>query len=314
MVVDEILGAFETRYFGAGHKNTDYSLIEGIETNNPDSELVVVAQINQSCSWSEKNGEIQKPHLSTIDGLILAVLAAENYLYTRYPEIDIEMLYLSSFEIKAGVVPVDDLRRIPMHIEKAVIQKDSQQFTVFILGMRISFQLKVAKMPAHHKANEEQTQHYMGNHLKNLHHDIQDIEIFNGKEIMCEVTRDTSREPDYSGIGSKVANAMSLIEWLIIFSQMSQIVAYNFDDIERKYSDTFWMRLAKAEMDEPIQYSDEQLLVSGGISKTQVISMNGENWRTFNMAGETADSNVRFTGKLAHKVPNKENSRSEVYE
>lgn len=84
MVVDEILGAFETRYFGAGHKNTEYSLIEGLESSNSSSDLVVVAKIDQSCSWSEKNGESQKPHLSTIDGLILAILAAENYLYKHH--------------------------------------------------------------------------------------------------------------------------------------------------------------------------------------------------------------------------------------
>ncbi|MFD1901177.1 AvrD family protein [Enterococcus termitis] len=305
--------AFETRYFGAGHKNTEYSLVEGVETNGSGSELVVVAQINQSCSWSVKDGESQKPHLSTVDGLILAVLAAESYLCKYHPEINLEDLYLSSFEIKAGVVPVEDLRRIPMNIEKVIIHEESQRFTVFILGMRISVELRAIKVAAAHKHNKEQAVNYMADHLKHVRHDIQNIDIYNGKEMMCEVTRATSCKLAYSGIGSKVSKAMSLIEWLIIFSQMSQIVAYNFDDIERKYSDTFWMRLAKAEMDEPMSYSAEQILVSGGINKTQIISMNNENWRTFNMAGETADSNVRFTGKLAHKVPNKETGGSEAH-
>ncbi|WP_207694326.1 hypothetical protein DOK67_0000909 [Enterococcus sp. DIV0212c] len=314
MVVDEILGKFETRYFGLGHKNTEYSLLDGVEENTASSELVLVAKINQSCSWSEKDGKSLKPHLSTVDGLILAVLVAEDYLCRYNPEICLENLYLASFEIKAGVVPVEDLGRIPMVLEKAIIQKDNQKFTVFILGMRISLQLKSIDTTAENKNCREQVTHYMSNHLKNLRHDIQNIEIFNGKEMMCEVTRSAQCELVYSGIGSKVSQAMSLIEWLIIFSQMSQVIAYNFDDIERKYSDTFWMRLAKAEMDEPYQYNPKKVLVSGGINRTQIISMNNESWRTFNMAGETADSKVKFSGKLAHKVPEKVNNGSEENE
>lgn len=312
MVVDEILGKFETRYFGLGHKNTEYSLLDGVEENAFSSEIVFVAKINQSCGWSEKNGESLKPHLSTVDGLILAVLVAEGYLCRYNPDICLDTLYLASFEIKAGVVPVEDLRRIPMILEKRIIQKNKQKFTVFILGMRITLQLKKCNSTTiQNKNSKEQVAHYMSNHLKHLRHDIQNIEIFNGKEMMCEVTRSMQSEVIYSGIGSKVAQAMSLIEWLIIFSQMSQVVAYNFDDIERKYSDTFWMRSAKAEMDEPYQYNPEKVLVSGGINRTQVISMNNESWRTFNMAGETADSKVRFSGKLAHKVPEKVSSGSE---
>lgn len=46
MVVDEILGKFETRYFGLGHKNTEYSLLDGVEENAFSSEIVFVAKIN----------------------------------------------------------------------------------------------------------------------------------------------------------------------------------------------------------------------------------------------------------------------------
>jgi len=173
--------------------------------------------------------------------------------------------------------------------------------------MKIKIILKYGHLFKHKMKHSTTKINYMKNHLKNCRHDITEVEFLNGMEMLSEVNRIKNDVPSYFGVNSEVSQTISLLEWLIIFSQMSQVLAYNFDDIERKYSDTFWMREVKAALDEPYEYTSNSISVSGGINKTKIISMKDEAWRTFDMAGETFDGILKITAKIAHKIPkNKE--------
>lgn len=43
--------------------------------------------------------------------------------------------------------------------------------------------------------------------------------------------------------------------------------------------------------------------VSGRVIKKNLLHMRSDNWRIFEMAGSSADGNVRFQGKIAHILP-----------
>lgn len=68
--VDALLGDHRQRYFGDGHKRTLYGVSE-INHN-------LFGSISHSGTWSSKSQQEVQPHLSTLDGVILACLLAEN--------------------------------------------------------------------------------------------------------------------------------------------------------------------------------------------------------------------------------------------
>jgi len=106
MNIDDYLGDFNSRYFGIGHKETEYRLEYSKEDN-----IEYNFSLKQNGIWSKKRGQTQKAHLSTIDGLILANLATQEYLQNEL-KVNIENIYLAKFEIRAGNSPIENLNKV----------------------------------------------------------------------------------------------------------------------------------------------------------------------------------------------------------
>lgn len=303
MFADDILGDYETRYFGAGHKRTSYKL-----KDFPDSR----AEIHQTDGWSVKDGCQMKPHLSTVDGIILAVMYVEKFMKENNVHILLDNLFLYSFEIKAGVVPVEDLMNISLNMKREEISSKEAYFEVVVEGMIIKLKFKSVEWSSFNnqdciqKVNNDDA-HYFSEHLKNIKHIIGDIS-FGENSIACIMSREEIRNVSYNGIGKLLSNTISILEWLIIFSQMGQLLAYEIDSINRQESETLWMKNVKAEMDLPVTYNNPQF-VSGGIVKSSLLNIKLKKWRIFEMAGSADNGNVRFEGKIAHVLPD---SKKEV--
>lgn len=146
---------------------------------------------------------------------------------------------------------------------------------------------------------------YISNHLKFLKHDIHNINQLGSTGIVCDITRNIILPTEMNGINSNIQKIPSLIEWLVIFSQMAQVVAYNFDFMERSESQTLWMKYVKAEMkDFPVtSLHDRQFMAWGEIDQAKLLKIKNQSWRTFNLFGEVFDHNVTFIGKIAHQLP-----------
>jgi len=106
--IDELLGDFRKRYFGDGHRRTVYDLIK---CKNGDSHIWSgIGVVEQKGDWSLKSSQINRQHLSTIDGVILSSYALEHYL-AEHTQIKVENLMLQSFDIKAGSEPVENVNK-----------------------------------------------------------------------------------------------------------------------------------------------------------------------------------------------------------
>lgn len=298
MFADDILGDYETRYFGAGHKRTSYKL----KGNYPDC----IAEVYQTDSWSVKDGYQMKPHLSTIDGIILAVMYVEKYMKENEVVILPDSLFLYAFEIKSGVMPVGDLVNISLNMKKEEVLEEEAYFEVVVEGMAAKLKFKSAKRNFFNNVSYiqemDEDAHYFSEHLKNVKHNIGDIS-FGENSIACVVSREEMKRVSYNGIGNLLANTISILEWLIIFSQMGQLLAYEIDSINRQESETLWMKNVKAEIDLSVTYN-KPLFVSGGIVKSSLLNIKSKMWRIFEMAGSADNGNVRFEGKIAHVLPN----------
>lgn len=241
-------------------------------------------------------------HLSTIDGVILSTMFVEDFLFKNYKNIIIENLFMDSFKVKAGCTPIENLNDILIKIKKLTISNNSYSFIVDISNMRIELHFKEIENISIDKRLDNESKNYYSYHLKNVKHDIQNIKYPNNNEICCEVLREKSGNTIFSGIGSGFSNSISLVECLVFFSQMGQLLAYNYDLINREDSETLWMKQVKAKIDIPYKYSGP-ILATGKIVNCKLLKLGTDYWRTFEMDGGTADDYIHFSGKIAHKLP-----------
>lgn len=309
MMIDELLGNYEKRYFGAGHKRTLYYMNRFLQREG--ERTYSSAEIeNSNGTWSEKSGIEQKPHLSTIDGIVLATMFAERYMREYLREIEIEKLFLASFEIKAGVSPIEDLKDIRLSMKVPEVLEHGFAFQVEILGMRIKIKFRKREKGGKKVRKQIGTtgNNYFAEHLKYVKHDIRNI-VFDGDNISCNVVREMDTSVNFSGVESAFADSLSILEWLVIFSQMGQALAYHIDSVDRQVSETLWMKWVKAEMQEPYEYNKE-IFVSGGITKRKWLKMGKETWSLFEMVGSALDGLICFEGKITHKLPQKKEGES----
>ena len=228
--------------------------------------------------------------------------------------LDIENLYLSKFDIKSGTVPIDNLEEIIVKVLKKIITDTTKEIHYTISGLRVILVYKTINklsisdlVSSRDSLNKYFEKSYLTNHLKYVNHDISYINNIGNHGLVCDVSRNDLLLPKMDGINSNIECIPSLLEWLVIFSQMAQILAYQIDYLDRDKSNTLWMKHVQAEMKGPIVNKKEDWSALGEISKTRLIPMRGATWRTFSMYGEVIESNIIFAGKIAHKLPEKLN-------
>ena len=256
--------------------------------------------LNQESCWSKKKNVAITPHLSTLDGVVLAVLIVEKYLEKYEPQTSLPALFIDAFEIKAGATPIEDLNHIPVKLIK--IEKNNANYSakINILGMKINLSLTQYETTDHSDINEADS--YISTHLKNMTHDLTNIDLLSEKYANCDVVREVVDIPTYGGISSRYSSSISILEWLIIVSQFAQVMVYNFDKITRCDSDTLWMRTIKAQIKAPIHYL-EPTMVIGEIVKSTSLKRGDDEWQILEMQGGTIGEDVIFSGNIAHKIP-----------
>lgn len=295
--VDALLGDHRQRYFGDGHKRTLYGISE-IDHN-------LFGSISHSGTWSSKSQQEVQPHLSTLDGVILACLLAEKYLEEIGESPN--HYFLTKFEIKSGMKPIENLNKIPLVLKSTITEDDYTAFNALILDMKVNVTFKKIESPEKVAVTGEILEGFINNHLKNIQHDIYDISFIDTLDtadkcsIFCKADRGETKSADYKGISANFSNCYSLLELLIIFSQMAEMLAYHADNIDRDCSKTLWMKNVTAEVVQPIPVGEIELL--GKIRKNKLIDMKGHNWKIFEMSGADTKNRICISSKIAHQLP-----------
>lgn len=244
--------------------------------------------------------------MSTLDGLILASLLAEKYLESKN-ELP-ENFYLSKFTIKSGMKPIENLNKVPVVLRKVKLDKDSVEFNIFVSDMKVEIEFQ--RFAVFSRNNNEENidkKDYLQNHLKDIHHNIYDVSFLETLDtadkcsIFCKTNKVISKNKEYKGISSNLFKNYSLLELLIIFSQIAEMLAYHVDDIDRECSETLWMKNVSAEISELIPNGELELL--GKITKNKLLDMKGKKWKIFEMSGTDTQSRIKISSKIAHQLP-----------
>lgn len=298
--VDTLLGDHKTRYFGEGHKRTNYCIDDL-------SEDTTYGKIIQSGIWSNKSDKVIQPHLSTLDGIMLSCLIAEKYLKNQNKPF--ESYCLSKFEIKSGMQPIENLNRIPMQLKKVKVDIQSADFEVAILDMKVKISFQQFANNLRYEVKAEDSKQYLPNHLKDIKHSIYDVSFLDTLDtadkcsIFCKANKVMNSEKNYSGISSNFSDSYSILELLIVFSQMAEMLAYHVDDVDRECSETLWMKHVSAELLRPIP--NDEISLFGKITKSKLLDMKGKDWKIFEMSGTDTKNRVRMSSKIAHQLPSR---------
>lgn len=140
MNADDILGNYETRYFGAGHKHTTYAMTD--VKKNTKNNYVAIARIDFNADqWSIKNGVQQVAHVSTIDAITLSCLMIEKVVVP----LNLDNYFIQKFDFKAGSNAIEDLDNIDMklmNLRNLSFDDPTISFKTVLEGMKVSIVLK----------------------------------------------------------------------------------------------------------------------------------------------------------------------------
>lgn len=110
--LDAVLGPSDQRYFGAGYRDVDYNL-SGVMRGNT---LRGAGAVGYPQDWSVgTQGRRRTPHLSSVDAVVLPVLLLEKCV----PSHELDDLFISSIELRAGSRAWEKLDDVPVHAEIA---------------------------------------------------------------------------------------------------------------------------------------------------------------------------------------------------
>lgn len=104
-----------------------------------------------------------------------------------------------------------------------------------------------------------------------------------------------------AGIGGHYQPALSVLDIMIAFAQLNQVLMYHQDGVRRGQTHTLWLRKLVLTADRPDRPVSAPMPLSAETAGSELVDHAGGRWRTFTMTG----SMPGFTGHsmVAHRLP-----------
>ena len=320
-VVDRILGPSELRYFGSGHRNSRYEL-EGIEVGG-DHDLKCRGTVHQLGSWSSKNGEQRARHLSSIDALVLGLMVTESLL--RMGEDvsptghDLDDYQLTGFSLHAGTHPVP-AEGVPLAGKMSTTRDGCLSVSIKCGGIKEKLQFLspisncgVAGEPSH-RGECARAVPFMPNHLQHR------IQVFHrcdladdGKSASMSADLIRTDEVNFTGLGSGHSLSPSLLEYILVWAQLIEIMAYNYDNVSRDKCGNFWMRSVEIGTNGrllPARRTDLDFVAY--FTKSRLLNVAGSSFRVLSMEGNSAEGAISGKASVAHALPSRNSAEGAV--
>ncbi|MEV0092292.1 AvrD family protein [Streptomyces sp. NPDC050738] len=326
--VDDYLGPGETRFFSRGYQRADYT-VYGITAHPAGAEgpaVTAKADIGYPADWSKKTAdEDLRPHLSTVDALVLGVQLAELHLAHAYglDAADRSAMRLRKVVLRAGGAPQEELEGIALSATlKATVAEESARgghrsvYDSTVGGLRVRCEIDhplrtKATAPARYDALTDALgpgePRFYGEGFKLRRHTVEDVRVDMGA-LTAEATArftavsDTAPTEGIEGAGPPV---VSLVDCFVVNLQLAQVLMYELDSLTRESSNTLWMMQTVLEAPE-----DPQPLavpVSGALETATTLTaarklpLRGGIWRTVELHSRMAGIEMRCS--FAHELP-----------
>lgn len=315
--IDDMLGSREKRFFGVGFRKVHHELKE---IRVGERWVEAQASVMYPSDWSKKSeNEELRPHLSSIDALVLSIQLNEIYLIHRFglDEQEREKMWLRRFVMKAGSTPQENLSQFDVRSEHLETKSspDARGGHLSIFEAQIGT-IKV-DCEIEHGLGEENAQsgfyptgdeilgtpdgRYYGNGYRYPIQRIENVAIDIDKQsAKSMVTIEQTDAEQKQGIEGFYRPSVSMIDCMTIIAQLGQALLYQLDNIHRSESNTLWMKKIVMESKRPDQAYDA-FAASTHIIKSKLLKVRGGTWRSSDMFGQCQGIHVHYT--VAHELP-----------
>lgn len=304
------LGPARERYLGHGYRNVRHELNMGACFGNDIGKRPVAnlphASIQYPDNWSVKGDKLLKPHLTTMDGIVIGARLVECLLARRFSAQDVSNSWISSVAVRAGAKPVEDTDSIPVS-HHATDNGGALDVEARIGNMSVSLS---AELPTSSSASvataEEPTLPASG-----LYHEkyksfrfqssVLDLDI-NERRITTEHTMLASPEQRLEGLEGRTCTSLTYMDLMRLSAQAAQILIYAIDDITRTNANTLWMRRARFAATQAERPLNQPFQLGLWVTKERTIVRSNATWRTYDVA-IVADDVMRSSASLAYALP-----------
>jgi len=323
--IDDYLGPGEERFFGRGYRRAAYQVGEIVTRSVDDADPGIRATVTVGYprDWSRKATDVDlRPHLSTVDMLVLGVQFSEMHLTHAYglDEVMRRTAWLRRVTLRAGSKPQEDLVALPgsaiLRETKAVPGASNSFVSVYDcrvgeMQARCEIEHQIAERaigegsytsmedllgPAAHR--------YYGEGFKFGRQHIEDVRIdMTALRSSASVQIDATEEchAATAGIEGKYQPSLSMIDCFVTNLQLAQVLMYEMDSVERHNSNTLWMLRTVLDATQPHRPCTAPLEAHASISKKHLLPLRGGTWRNVDIIGHCGGVNLRSS--FAHELP-----------
>lgn len=323
--LDSCLGPGSTRFFGSGYKRVNQTLRD-ITTDGsarPGARVTARGTLTYPRDWSRKAGSGDlRPHLSSIDALVLAANLAEVHLARSFglDPAQRRRVWLRHADVRAGSSPHEELADFPVRGELVDVAgvEGEESLLASTFECRVG-RLKVRCTLVHEQgagsagpaayADEKQalgpagTRHY-GTGYKQHHQYGEQVRVDLERRRVRVLQRVVAQGAAAPAHGAEAAYgpSVSLVDALVGVAQLAQVLLYAQDGLERGDSDTLWMRRFVISARTPVRPLGHSFVPTVSTEGTRILSMGDARWRTAELA---VDDFAGIGGRcwLAHRLP-----------
>ena len=340
--IDDCLGPAGQRFFGSGYRRVGYTMRGGVlRSTSSGVRLTATAHVGHPRDWSVKGGgRPQRPHLTTLDAIVLATRAGE-LCAARAHGLDRAQrnrTRLRRIDVKAAPAPVEaGLEDVAVDIRLlasappvsgrpepgAAVPAGTLLSTVDgrVAGMRVRIVLEhdAGDLPGTHRAGWLPMPDGVPAHRRpgafgrgyaggwqSIRHVILDLADASARAQVCLGTGAAPPAPPASAGRSASSRPPSAIDSFVVALQLGQALLYEIDEIPRAESDTLWMRHTTI-IDEVAAATaspaapGEPVVATARLCDPVLVTSRDATWRTATIDADLAG--IRTRCAVAHRLP-----------
>jgi len=320
--IEDYLGPGELRFFGEGYKRVQRSL-ESVALGADDvgtPYVTAVASVTYPADWSRKGDSDQRPHLSTIDVLLLGVQLSEIHLarHAGLTEAQLRTVWIRRARIKAGSRPVEDnLAGFDVvaqldHVQPSFDHSDRQvsvmdcRVGALTIRIEIDHYIPIDNVPSDPAAvlvSNTET-HAFGEAFEAHCMHVEDVFLSADRlHTKANVSFDIEHEAALGGGKRQVQPYVHMINMFVVALQLGQVMLYELDGINRAESNTLWMRSTLLESDTPRPHANTGVafMMASLVDAELLHTRRGETWRRADITAQ--GGGVKVVCSVAHRLP-----------
>lgn len=326
---DDYLGPGATRFFSTGYRRVHYDFDDVAVT---DITASTTGRLTYPADWSRKTASSDlRPHLSTVDSLVLGVQLAECYLAHTH-QLNLAQQRTSTLRhvlLRAGTTPQEDLDRVPLSAKlrdtevlpnrpgRAVSSFDCASGVMRArctiehdLNARVSPKTsQYGRYPTVESLLGPAGDRYYGDGFKTRRQSIENVSVDLGA-LHAQATAAIHQLPGTSiptaGTDGAHQPLVTPVDCFVITLQLAQILMYELDNIRRENTNTLWMlrtaldaTASHTTAETPGTEPTESAVAT--IVGSHLLPLRGAQWRNVDIKGSFGGIAQRCT--FAHKLP-----------